>query len=371
MRIGIFINTAWNIYNFRRGIVKDLLSADHQMFAIAPVDDYVSKLEDLGCRFVPMPMSASGINPVEDLLLINRIKKVIQTYQIDLILTYTIKPNIYGSLVARRLGIPVICNVSGLGTTFIQANVVSYLARLLYKFSIVHADHTFFQNADDQQLFTSKVPLREGSYSLLNGSGVDLSYFQYQAPPENEAPIFLMIGRPMVEKGIYEYVEAARILKERGIKCFFQILGRWDKGEKRSVSESEMAIWEQEGILNYLGTSDDVRPVIKEVDAVILPSYREGTPRTLLEAGAMGKPLITTDVPGCRHVVDDGFNGFLCEPASGLSLANAIVKFLNLDDRQKLKMGENSRKAIEKKFDEKAVIESYNEIISRLGKSAS
>ena len=120
MRIGIFINTAWNIYNFRRGIVKDLLSADHQMFAIAPVDDYVSKLEDLGCRFVPMPMSASGINPVEDLLLINRIKKVIQTYQIDLILTYTIKPNIYGSLVARRLGIPVICNVSGLGTTFIQ-----------------------------------------------------------------------------------------------------------------------------------------------------------------------------------------------------------------------------------------------------------
>ena len=175
----------------------------------------------------------------------------------------------------------------------------------------------------------------------------------------------------MVEKGIYEYVEAARILKERGIKCFFQILGRWDKGEKRSVSESEMAIWEQEGILNYLGTSDDVRPVIKEVDAVILPSYREGTPRTLLEAGAMGKPLITTDVPGCRHVVEDGFNGFLCEPASGLSLANAIVKFLNLDDRQKLKMGENSRKAIEKKFDEKAVIESYNEIISRLGKSAS
>ena len=204
MRIGICINTAWNIYNFRRGIVKALLDDGHEVVAVAPRDEYVHRLQELGCTYAELPMKVSGINPLSDLLVFLRLCRIISSCKLDILLTYTIKPNIYGSLACRLIKIPVVCNVSGLGTVFIKRTVISRVAILLYRISVGKADHVFFQNDEDQELFTSKVRIT-GNTSLLNGSGVDLTQFQPRRIV-NSDPIFLMIGRPMVEKGIYEYV---------------------------------------------------------------------------------------------------------------------------------------------------------------------
>ena len=364
MRIGICINTAWNIYNFRRGIVKALLDDGHEVVAVAPRDEYVHRLQELGCTYAELPMKVSGINPLSDLLVFLRLCRIISSCKLDILLTYTIKPNIYGSLACRLIKIPVVCNVSGLGTVFIKRTVISRVAILLYRISVGKADHVFFQNDEDQELFTSKVRIT-GNTSLLNGSGVDLTQFQPRRIV-NSDPIFLMIGRPMVEKGIYEYVEAARIVLQRYPNCQFHLLGRWDKNDKRSASVNEMSGWEDEGILQYLGTSDNMVEMISKADVIVLPSYREGTPRTLLEGGAMGKVLIATDVPGCHHVVKDGVNGFLAEAKNAESLAAAIFRYFALSQDEIESMQIRSRSVIEEKFDERLIIGAYKEVITAM-----
>ncbi len=365
MTVAVVINTAWNIYNFRRGIITSFIEQGHRVLAIAPKDEYVAHLEQLGCEFVPLPMQVSGINPLADFLLLIRFLNIVRKKKPEVLLTYTIKPNIYGSIVARLTNTPIICNISGLGTTFIARSLVSKIAIGLYRISVRHASHVFFQNDEDQRLFLDHVPLK-GTTSLLNGSGVNLEQFQ-PVGVENPHPIFLMIGRPMVEKGVYEYVEAAQLVRERYPEAIFQLIGRWDKGDKRSATEQEMSAWQRNKVIHYLGTSDAIDHVIAKADAIVLPSYREGTPRTLLEGGAMGKPLIATDVPGCRHVVVDGFNGFLCQAKSATSLAQAIIKYIQLPQEEKVSMGQKSRKHIEEKFDEQLVIAEYHRVVNQNG----
>ncbi len=366
MTIGIIINTAWNIYNFRSGIIRQLILDGHDIVAIAPHDDYVKRLEDLGCRFQNLPMSGSGLNPISDLRMTLRLGKIIKKQKIEVLLTYTIKPNVYGSIVARILGIPNICNISGLGTTFVWNNLVSNIAILLYNLSVRKASHVFFQNPEDRDLFLSKVPVPENRVGLLNGSGIDLDLFSSKPKQPEEAIIFLMIGRLLVEKGSYEFAEAAKSIKELHPNTEFWMVGKWDPQDKRAVKKEDLSLWQEKGYIEYKGTTDDIRSIIESADVVVLPSYREGAPRTLIEAGAMSRALITTNVPGCRHVVQDSFNGFLCKVRSGKQLAGVISKYIQMTDVEKLQLADNSRKYMEKNYDEKKVISAYQEVISNV-----
>lgn len=364
MTIGIVINTAWNIYNFRSGIIRHLISEGHEVVAIAPHDDYVGKLEEMGCRFHGLPMSGSGVNPFSDLLLLWHLTRIIKKERIEALLTYTIKPNVYGSIAARLQGIPVICNVSGLGTTFVWNNLVSKIAIFLYNISVRKASHVFFQNPEDQGLFLSKIPVPEQRVGLLKGSGIDLERFTATPKAPNKEPIFLMVGRLLVEKGAYEFAEAAKIIKESFPESQFWMLGKWDPQDKRAVKREDLDHWQKQGFIIYKGVTDDIQSVILQADVVILPSYREGAPRTLIEAGAMSRPLIATNVPGCKHVVSEGFNGYLCEVKSGTELANAIRRYIDLEDEEKLKLARNSRTYMESNYDEKKVIDAYQKVIS-------
>lgn len=370
MRVAIVINTSWNIWNFRRNLVRALQQAGHEVLAIAPPDDYSERLEtELGCRYVPVLMENKGTNPAKDAALTRRFYQIYRRERPDVILHYTIKPNIYGTIAARLAGIPCANNVSGLGTVFIVQNLVSKVALGLYRFAFRFPKRVFFQNADDRQLFLEHKLLRPEITDLVPGSGIDVDKFRPDpgAPVRHEPFTFLMIARVLYEKGVEEYFEAARQVRQAVPGTRIQLLGGIDEsggvGVKRSVFEE----WMQAGNVEYLGTSDDVPAHIRQADCVVLPSYREGTPKTLLEAAALGKPLVTTDVPGCRETVVDGDNGYLCQVRSADDLAAKMLQVLRLPDAELRRMGQASRQLAETKFDERLVLDKYLRTVAEIG----
>ncbi len=363
MKVAIVINTSWNIYNFRLGLVKALQEAGHEVIAIAPKDDYSCKLEEKGCVFYPIQMDNKGANPVKDLKLTYAFLKIYKKVRPDVILQYTIKPNIYGTLAAKALGIPVINNVSGLGTVFIRQNLVSKIARQLYRHAFKFPHTVFFQNNDDRSLFLDLKLVDKNITGLLPGSGVNLSKFTPAPFKRNHTFVFLVIARLLYDKGIVEFADACRALRAKGLNATFQVLGFKDPSHL-GIPEKLLNQWIEEGIIEYLGTSDAVSSIIEKADCVVLPSYREGTPKTLLEAAAMAKPIITTDVPGCRETVVHGQNGYLCQVKSATDLADKMMQLYSLSDHELAAMGQNSRKLAEDRFDEKVVIRSYLDAIA-------
>ncbi|MFB9863450.1 glycosyltransferase family 4 protein [Rufibacter immobilis] len=360
MRIAIVINKSWNIFNFRLSLVRALLAAGHEVVAIAPEDAYSAKLVAEGCTFVPLPMESKGTNPIKDMLLIRKFLQAYQSVKPDVILQYTIKPNIYGSIAARLAGIPTINNVSGLGTVFIVENLVSKIAMALYRFSFRFPAKVFFQNSDDKALFLERKLVRESITEVIPGSGIDTKKYRPAAQFKRQHPfVFLMVSRALYEKGLVEYVEASKILKAKYPEIRVQLLGAIDEEGNIGIKRTLVEQWAQEGWLEYLGTSDDVASVMHQADCVVLPSYREGTPRTLLEAAAMAKPIVTTNVPGCKETVVDGYNGYLCEVRNGADLAAKMEAVYQLSDAALQAMGQNSRRLAEEKFDEKFVIDRY------------
>ena len=328
--------------------------------AIAPRDEYSQKLMDLGCSFHDVNMEGSGMNPVGDFTLLLRLFKLLKSEKPDVLLTYTIKPNIYGSIASGLLGIPCICNVSGLGTVFLWKGYVKKLAVSLYSFAFRFSKWIFFQNVEDQSDFLSSVKVQKEKTSILPGSGVDLNHFSYsKLERANGTTIFLMISRLIIEKGVREFVEAARILKKENSKVEFWLLGSFDPSHRRSIDQKELSEWIDEGVIIWIDHTDDTRPVISKTEVVVLPSYREGTPKTLLEAGAMGRAMITSNVPGCRQVVVDGVNGFLCQVKSGKDLANKMKLYMSLSFEERTEMSKAARAWIEKKYDETLVIDLY------------
>jgi glycosyltransferase involved in cell wall biosynthesis len=362
-RVMISINASWNIYNFRAGLIRGLQQSGYEVVAAAPLDDYSARLEELGCHHVALPMDSNGSSPLKDGLLFLRYLRLLRRERPDVFLGYTIKPNIYGSLAARLLGIPVINNVSGLGTAFIHDTWLTRLVELLYRLALRSSKTIFFQNTDDRNLFVASKLARLEQTSLVPGSGVDLDKFRPQpslAPPgSSTSPCFLLIARMLWDKGVGEYVEAARLVKKLVPGARFQLLGFINAGNPMAISRAEIDAWAREGAVEYLGVADDVRGVIEKADCVVLPSYREGTPRTLLEAAAMGKPLITTDAPGCRNVVDDGVNGFLCTVGDANDLAEKLITFASLNPARRREMGLASRLKAEAEFDERIVVNRY------------
>ncbi|WP_258105253.1 glycosyltransferase family 4 protein [Marinoscillum sp. MHG1-6] len=369
MKVAIIINSSWNIYNFRSGLVKNFISKGHSVVAIAPKDEYTRKLEYMGCDYVQLDMEGTGMNPFKDLLLLLSLSKILKSVRPDVVLSYTIKPNLYASIVAGRLGIPCICNVSGLGTVFLWKGIVRKLAIQLYRFAFRSNKWIFFQNEDDREDFVKLVGRFAEKSSLLPGSGVDTSQITFQPFETKEKTIFLMVSRLIVEKGVREYAEAARIISGQRKDVEFRLVGALDEHHKRSVDQSELDHWIEAGYLHYKPHQEDVIGEMQECEVVVLPSYREGTPRTLLEAGALGKALIATDVPGCRQVVDHGENGFLCDLKNPQNLAEKMLTYLSLSENQKLKMSLVSRKKIEEQYDEKHVIHLYEQKIQELTQS--
>ena len=368
MRIAITINAAWNIYNFRLGLIHALLADGHQVVAVAPEDKFAEKLIAEGCEFVPLAMENKGANPVRDYGIYRSLVRIYREQRIDVALQYTIKPNIYGTLAAKKVGVPVINNISGLGTTFIRKNLVGRIAKLLYRISLRHAALVFFQNKDDQSLFLKQNLVKKEKTALVPGSGIDLTRFKFQPMQrKSSSPMrFLLIARLLYDKGIVEFVEAARLLRQEGLSFECSICGFMESGTSLGIPSSDVEKWESERLIRYLGSVDQIETVIREADCIVLPSYREGTPKSLLEAAAMGKPLVATDVPGCREVVRDHVNGFLCDAKSSTSLAQAMRAMLEATDDELTRMGKQSRQLVEKSFDEKLVIMKYLEAIQQL-----
>ena len=361
MKIAICINTAWNLVNFRAGLISALIAEGHEVLAVAPPDKHVSRVTALGCRFVPITMDNRGTNPIKDFFLFVRLLRLLGREKPDVFLAYTIKPNVYGSLAAHCFGVPVINNIAGLGTVFIKNTLLTAVVRGLYKLSLRSSAKIFFQNEDDRSIFVREGLVDPALTDRLPGSGVDLQRFEYCPPTISKGGVrFLLIARMLWDKGVGELVQAARLLKQRGIQAEVCLLGFLDVKNPSAISRTQMDEWVAEGVVTYLGEADDVRPHIVEASCVVLPSfYREGVPRSLLEAAAMGRPIITTNSVGCREVVDDGVNGFLCQPQDAQDLAEKMERFIALSSSERAEMGRRGREKIERGFDEKIVISKY------------
>ena len=362
-KILISINTAWNLLNFRAGLIHGLIGSGFEVIALAPQDKYVAELELLGCRFVHLEMDNQGTHPVRDFLLLRRYWRLLKIEKPDLCLFYTIKPNVYGSLASTICGIPFINNVSGLGAVFIQDGWLRQLVSALYRLAFRNSNQVFFQNHDDLGLFLENKLVKVGLTDVLPGSGVNLNRFT-PVDDDDRKPLalpfrFLLIARMLKDKGVVEFVNAAQLLKESGVKAEFCLLGFLDVQNPTAISIEQMKEWTDQGYVKYIGVSDDVREHIASAGCIVLPSYREGTPRSLLEAAAMAKPIITTNVVGCKDVVEHGVNGFLCEVKNAEDLALKMKEMLFLSEEQRKLMGQNGRIKMEKEFDEKIVILKY------------
>jgi glycosyltransferase involved in cell wall biosynthesis len=370
MRIAIVLNTSWNIYNFRMNFVKTLMDQGYEVHTIAPADDYTHLLTEAGCVHHKVTMDSRGANPIKDAALIVELFLIYRKIRPDIILHYTIKPNVYGTLAAALLRIPVVNNVCGLGTVFLKNNLVSGVAILLYKISFRFASKVFFQNPDDLKLFLDKKLVPVSAVDLVPGSGIDLKRFQPSGFARNKKFTFLLISRLITDKGILEYIEAVRQLQSSGVDARFQILGAMDPEHKRGIKVDVIQEWINSGTIEYLGTTDDVRPHIKDADCIVLPSYREGTPRTLLEAASSSKPIIATDVPGCNHVVIDNFNGFLCKLKDANDLADKMKMMAALESNTLKLFGENGRSKMEAEYDESVVINKYLAALEKFKKAS-
>jgi glycosyltransferase involved in cell wall biosynthesis len=365
MHILMTVNAAWNIWNFRRPIVEALIADGHRVTVLAPADDSVTNLESIGCRFLPLKMDVKGLNPLQDLKLMQRFKRIFRSERPDVVLSYTIKNNIFGAMAAKACNTPFIPNVTGLGTAFLSGGLLQTVAEGLYRQAFAPLSHVFFQNSDDRDLFLERRLVHPMRVGLLPGSGIDLDRFAVaEYPAAIQAPVFLMIARLLRDKGVEEYVAAARLVKAKSPDTRFQLLGAVDAANRTAIDGATVKSWQDDGSIEYLGTTVDVRPHIAAAHCVVLPSYREGAPRTLIEAAAMARPLIATDVPGCRSVVEDGVSGLLCEVRSGESLAAACLSFLGRSREEQTAMGRAGREKMETEFDQALVVQAYRDAIT-------
>ena len=360
--IALAINSSWNIYNFRSGLVRALVRNGYRVLAIAPPDAHSRRLAELGCEFIPIEMNPRGRSPAEDAKLFLDYRRILKAHRPAAFLGYTIKPNVYGSLAAHSFGIPVINNIAGLGVSFLRRGLFQALVRKLYRTALRRSRTVFFQNPDDRSLFVTAGLVRQQQTGLLPGSGVDLNRF---VPVERRRTssdpfVFLIVSRLLRSKGFADYVAAAEVIRARYPRAEFRVAGIIERSHGDAIRREEVERWCAAGTIKYLGARDDVRPALGEADAVVLPTYYpEGTPRALLEAAAMAKPLITTDLPGCREVVNDSVNGLLCEPRNVESLVSAMAQMLEMSDMDLRAMGAASRQKAETEFDEQIVINRY------------
>lgn len=349
---------------FRLELLKRLVAAGHRVVAFAPEQDakVERQLAEIGVEFHRVPMARTGLNPIEDLRTLWSLRESFRRLRPDMILPYTMKPIIYGGIAARMLGIRERCFlVTGLGHMFseqasasLKSRLVRHLCVWLYRLAFRGAKVVFAYNDADVADIRNHRMLRDNSLiTMVSGSGVDPDHFAFSRSPQG-APVFLMVARLLRDKGIVEYIEAARIVRQSFPDARFQLLGHFDSNPT-AISRAEIDGWVREGILDYLGSTDDVRPYLAACSVFVLPSYyREGIPRSILEALATGRPIITTDLPGCRDTVEPGVNGFAVKARDAVGIAKAMIALAE-DPGLVARMGEKSREIAKSKFDVHAV----------------
>jgi glycosyltransferase involved in cell wall biosynthesis len=367
-KIALVANTAWYLYNFKLGLMKALQQRHYEVVAIAPWDEYAVKLTQEGISYCHIGMNNQGTNPFEDLKLIYSFYRLLRSERPHMILSYTIKPNVYGSMAANFLNIPVINTINGLGTIFHQNNWLTRVGEILLYIALRKSKKVFFQNQDDLNLFFEKGIIRPELMGILPGSGVDTEKFAPRQVDRNgDGLVFLLFARLLWDKGVGEYVNAARIIKTKYPHVDCQILGFLEVSNPRAIDRKQMERWVAEGSVSYLGHTDDVIEVIIRADCIVLPSYyREGVPRSLLEAASLAKPIITTNSVGCKEVVDDCINGYLCKIKDTKDLTIKMEMMINLAEKERARMGLNGREKAIKEFDEKIIIRKYLEVIDRV-----
>ncbi|EKX59225.1 Putative glycosyltransferase [Rhodobacter sp. AKP1] len=317
---------------------------------------------------MPLQMERNGTSPIAEARLLFSIFNVIRRARPDVVFSYTIKNNIYGGIACRALGVPFVPNVTGLGPMFNATGLLNRTVRTLYRVAFGKARAVFFQNSSDLELFTGSRLVSKDRVRLLPGSGVDLNRFAASPLPERGEGIrFLLVARLLWDKGVGVYADAARKVRETFPLARFQLLGPLDPDSKSGISRAQLDEWISEGVVDYLGSTQDVVPFLQAAHCIVLPSYyREGTPRSLLEAGAVGRPIITTDMPGCRDVVVERDSGFLVAPRDADQLASACQAFLSFGPEAQAAMGVASRRHIAQTYDEETVIDAYLEILDDL-----
>lgn len=360
-RIAVVANTAWYLANFRLNLMQALQKAGHEVVAVAPDGTDAERLRAHGVHFEPVAISGAGTNPLQELGSVFALARCFRRQRVDLVLSYTPKGNLYSALACIPAGRAFVPNVSGLGRAFIRKSLLTRVVMLLYRSTFGRARHVFFQNQDDLDTFVQAGLVPARLTERLPGSGVDLQRFQPVVTPTREAtaPVFLLVARMLWDKGVGEYVAAARLVRARYPAARFQLLGFADVANPSAIPREQLDAWVTEGVVEYLGATDDVRPRLAQADCVVLPSYREGVPRTLLEAAASARPVITTDAPGCRDTVRNGVTGWLCRPADAHDLARCLLDFVATPPAGRAAMGAQARRYMEECFDERLVIDRY------------
>lgn len=367
MRIAVVANTSWYLFNFRMNLMRVLQAQGHSVVAVAPPDAYSERIRAEDIAFDAVSMSGGGVNPLTEAVSVVGIWRILRRRQIDLVLSFTPKGNLYSALACMAIGASFVPNVSGLGRAFVRRTMVTRIAQGLYKLTFRHARRVFFQNLEDMEVFVRGGLVPSARAERLPGSGVDLKRFAATPPAlrSGDEPVFLLVARMLWDKGVGEFVEAARRVRARYPGARFQLLGFLDVANPSSISRAQMDTWVSEGVIEYLGQTDDVRPLLMQADCIVLPSnYREGVPRTLLEAAATGRPVIASDMPGCRDAVVDGQSGFLCKPVDPQDLAAQMLRFAALSREQRTAMGQSGRDLAERKFDETFVLQRYLDVVA-------
>lgn len=352
-------NTSWYLFNFRASTIRALVAEGYRVVCVSPPDAYSTRLLELGAEWQALPMDNAGTNPLRDLALVGRFWRIYRMLRPQVAFHFTIKNNVYGTWAARALGIRVVNNVSGLGTAFIRRGLVPAVVRILYRLSQPLAYRVFCQNVEDLTLLRQRRLVPPRRLFLLPGSGVDLQRFHpsLRKPAPSRVLRLLYAGRMLADKGLIELIDAIRQINIDEVRCELSLCGFAGAANVSAFDETTLQAWARLPGVSWLGPSDDMPGVYAQADAVVLPSYREGMPRSLLEAGAMGLPVIATDVPGCRHIVTDGVNGLLCEARSVESLRAAIEKMLAMGPAQRARLGAAGRARVEASFDEQRVVD--------------
>lgn len=353
----ILANSSGGLYDFRNELISELLKS-YTVTISVPDDVCIKQLAAEGCTVVRTAIDRRGMDPREDLKLFRAYKKLLREYKPELVLLYTIKPNIYGGLACRLLKIPYLSTITGLGSTFQKENLLKKLIVCMYRVALKKAGCIFFQNAENQQIF-SQCRIWGRKSQLVNGSGVNVEKHTYEPYPQMENTRFLFVGRMMREKGIEEFLEAAELLHSKTVS--FELLGYCDEDYTKRLDSLE-----EKGVIVQHGFQTDVHSYLKAASALVLPTYHEGMSNVLMEASATGRPVIATRISGCQELFEEGITGFGCEPRSAESLIHALKRFLSLDTGERAEMGRNARRKMEREFDRKQVTDVYIREIDRI-----
>lgn len=359
-RVLLIANTAWYLRNFRARLVECLEANGFTVVLASPPDAKTDTEFYRRRHFEPLRLSRKGRNPLGELLALVRFIRLFRRVRPSMVLTWTPKPNIYGAMAARLLKIPAVPNVSGLGVVFIRGSVFSKFVGVIYRVAFSRATIVFFQNEEDRATFVKAGWVRAENTARLPGSGVDLRRFKLRVLPAPTPFVFLFFGRLLADKGLRELVEASDRLRRGGYKFTLRVAGFLDPGNPGAIDKREFEAWVKTGKVEYLGALDDVRPALAAAHCVVLPSYyREGVPRSLLEAAASARPVIATNMPGCRDTVLPGVSGFLCPARDEAALATCMARMLDLTPQQLAEMGLAGRMHAERHFSEELVLDAY------------